>query len=303
MITENNRFEVANEEVFPKNSIYVSTSCLPGVDSLTERISLFQKNGFDAIELGAGVRMNKKDHQFLLKNKNKFLLHNYFPPPLKPFVLNLASENADIQKKSLKLIRTALKLSKDLQSPFYTIHAGFVKDPTEFRGNNYIFPSYVSNEEIHYASIRYAKLISQIAKESKLLNIDLYLENNCCTVDLVNKLLLQTQNEFASLFQSNRIDNLGILLDTGHLNVTAQTYGFDPRDFVKDLQGHIKVIHLHDNDGILDLHKPINSDSWFFDVIQKPAIAELPIIIEAKFKDVYELQKHVQWLKSELGRE
>jgi len=43
-----------------------------------------------------------------------YLIHNYFPPPSKPFVLNLASLDDKLYKQSIDLCINAIKLSKNL---------------------------------------------------------------------------------------------------------------------------------------------------------------------------------------------
>lgn len=44
---------------------------------------------------------------------------------------------------------------------------------------------------------------------------------------------------------------LGFCLDTGHANLV----GIDFEDFITTLGNHLKVVHIHDNDGIGDLHQ------------------------------------------------
>ena len=44
---------------------------------------------------------------------------------------------------------------------------------------------------------------------------------------------------------------LGFCFDIGHANLV----GLDVYDFVVTLGKHLKVLHLHDNDGIQDLHQ------------------------------------------------
>ncbi len=285
------------------NSIYISTSCLPGNISLKERVSDYRKKGFDAIELGHGISMNNEDEKYLFSNPGRYLIHNYFPPPKIPFVLNLASDKQIILEKSFDLIKTALFLSKKIHAPLYSLHAGFIRDPVGFGVSSFVFPSVEDEEEKKLATQRFEKNLKLIAQSSNELGVDICIENNCCTTDMVNKLLLQTTEEFQHFFHSQLSDNLGILLDTGHLNITAHTFNFDPMNFIDALSDHIRVIHLHDNDGIQDLHVPVNTDSWVMDILHLSQFAELPIIIEARFQNVDELQKHVIFLNNELGRD
>ena len=56
-------------------------------------------------------------------------MHNYFPPPKNPFVLNLASSNNKILNLSLKHICKAIKLTSRIGAKYYSFHAGFLVDP------------------------------------------------------------------------------------------------------------------------------------------------------------------------------
>jgi sugar phosphate isomerase/epimerase len=65
----------------------------------------------------------------LLELKAKYNLtyrcHNYFPPPPKSFVLNLASLDDDIFQMSMDHAKKALELSESLGADKYGLHAGF----------------------------------------------------------------------------------------------------------------------------------------------------------------------------------
>ncbi len=46
-------------------------------------------------------------------------------------------------------------------------------------------------------------------------------------------------------------ERFGFCLDTGHLNLIRR----DPRAVIRELGSHLKILHLHDNDGWGDLHQ------------------------------------------------
>ena len=75
-------------------TIYISTGGFKelSADKTSEK---FFENGITEIELSGGVyEPNLIENLSNLINRGiKFQLHNYFPPPEKPFVLNLASLN------------------------------------------------------------------------------------------------------------------------------------------------------------------------------------------------------------------
>ena len=79
--------------------------------------NLFLKNNIVNIELSSGKHSNQNLNEIIkLKKKCNFVLHNYFPPPKKPFVMNLASKNKSIFKQTRNLILKSIKFSKKVNS-------------------------------------------------------------------------------------------------------------------------------------------------------------------------------------------
>jgi len=109
-------------------SIYISTG-----GYRNEEISLVLKKlknqNIKNIELSGGI-YNKKIDQILLKNKKffNFVIHNYFPVPKLPFVLNLASADKLISRLTIKHIKKSMRLAKKIGSKYYSVHAGFLCD-------------------------------------------------------------------------------------------------------------------------------------------------------------------------------
>ena len=282
------------------HSIFVSTVCLPGVQPITSRISLFRSHGLNAIELGAGVSVDKDSLSQVAEMDCQFLVHNYFPPPSEPFALNLASGDDGIRQRSLELVFRALVWTARLGAPFYSVHAGFITDPTSFGKTSFVFPMPASPDEAQFALHRFTTALEIAVDRAQHLGVQLLVENNVCSRELRGKLLLQTVDEFLELFRVLPSPHLGMLLDTGHLNVTANTLGFDRMTFVGQVAPYVRALHVHDNDGMADTHKPIQPGSWVLDVLHQPEFAGLPIVVEAKFGDVTDLRRHVDWLKDEL---
>ena len=77
-------------------TVYISTGGFSKVsaDEISRKLI---EEGIDTIELSGGIHSaNVIKNLNKLKNKAKFQIHNYFPPPKIPFVLNLASEDKEI---------------------------------------------------------------------------------------------------------------------------------------------------------------------------------------------------------------
>ena len=231
-----------------------------------------------------------------------FLVHNYFPPPLDPFVLNLASGDANTREQSLDFVSEALALAARLNAPLYSVHAGFITDPASFGVTSFVFPMPASPDETHFALDRFIAALKTALGTAQQLSVQLLVENNVCSHELRGKLLLQTAEEFLELFCALQSPHLGMLLDTGHLNVTAHTLSFDRMSFVDEVAPYVRALHVHDNNGAADTHQPVQAGSWVLDVLRRPEFADLPIVVEARFETLADLRRHVDWLKTELGR-
>ena len=288
-------------ESITTRSIYVSTSCLPGEQPVSSRISVYQRHGLNAIELGAGVSVDETDLSKIADVKAKFIVHNYFPPPSEAFVLNLASSDDNIRRKSLDMAMNAIDLAARIGASFYSVHAGFITDPTFFNASNFVFPEPSGPDEASSAMNRFAVSMKLVSDHAKSRGVGVLIENNVCTEKCRGKLLLQSSEEFISLFSILQPSHPGVLLDTGHLNVSAHTLGFDRMAFVNAIAHYVRAFHVHDNDGKNDTHQPIRPDSWVMDVLRRPEFMDLPIIVEAKFNSVIELCEHVDWLKHATG--
>lgn len=281
-------------------TIAVSTACLPGSQPLPERVADLKRHGLTTIELGAGVTVGDDFDAVVSDAGVRFLVHNYFPPPKKSFVLNLASADSGIRGQSVEMAVGGLELSARLGAPFYSVHAGFITDPTGFDGTGFIFPKPDSPLAERRAMERFIDTLRGLIARAADLGVQILVENNVCAKGSEGKLLLQSPDGFAELFAEISEPALRVLLDTGHLNVSAATLGFDRAEFVRDVEPYIGGFHLHDNDGSADKHKPAGAGSWALDVIRRPALRGLPVIIEAKFADAAELSEHVGWLGNEL---
>lgn len=282
-------------------TIYVSTACIKGSEPLQQRLDSYAEVGLFHVELGAGVHVTSQDiHNLSLRSQNTFLIHNYFPPPAESFVLNLASSDSLIRRRSLELVIDAIKLTASLHIPFYSVHAGFITDPTRFGVSSFILPEPDSPDEAKKALRRFVETLSLALDIAQQYKIQILVENNVCTPDLQKKLLLQTGEEFIELLNLLPNPSLGILVDTGHLNVSAHTLGFDRLGFIEMVAPYIRAFHVHENDGHDDTHTPVTSESWVLRMLKQADFSTLPIVIEAKFQDLEKLCQHATWLRREL---
>lgn len=287
---------------FDNHDLFVSTSCLLYEQPIGSRISLYQQHNLNNIELGGMVSVTKNDLSQINLLKANFLIHNYFPPPREAFVLNLASNDDDIRKRSLEMVLKAIDLSSEIGAAFYSIHGGFITDPVSFDGTSFVLPCPESSDAAIRAIDRFVETLKTALEHAEKCKVGILVENNVCSAKHRGKLLLQTAEEFLSLFRLLSSPYLGAVLDTGHLNVSAHTLGFDRIFFVEQMSPYIRAIHIHDNDGTADRHQPIGPNSWVIDVLRRPEFANITLIVEAKFDDMADLSEHVNWLKNEIIR-
>ena len=110
------------------NRTYVSTLCFSG-KPISEILYKADINNFN-LEFSSGLPYDPNNIKFFNNFNNNFkLIHNYFPAPKVPFVINLASENKEIRELSLNHCLKNIELSAKNNIDFYAAHAGFCIDP------------------------------------------------------------------------------------------------------------------------------------------------------------------------------
>jgi len=251
--------------------IYVSTG---GRSSHTafETAKDFLNHGIRSIELSGGSYSSsyKKD-LISLSGEASFQVHNYFPPPLVPFVLNLGSQDPYILDKSINHARKAMELVCDLGGGVYSFHAGFRIDPiVSDLGKKLAKNSLYSREDCLNT---FNETVLMLSEEAQDKGIRLLIENNVLNGQNLNRFgedpLLMTNPNEINKFMKKMPSNVGLLLDVAHLKVSAHSLGFDLLEAASEIEQWIEGYHLSDNDGSSDSNELIRSDSWFWKIIDK----------------------------------
>ena len=269
-------------------SAYLSTGSFRS-RSLSEIISCCETNNIQFIELSSGLRYDENIIRQVLEATTirPCLIHNYFPPPKEPFVLNLASADPVVLEKSLDLCKRSIDLSARLEAPFYSVHSGFAvslkaemlgRPVLQSRLDSRTFVPYEQAYDIFCDSVR---ILSEYAAQARL---KVLLENNVVTshnmaAGRASQFLMTRPEEFKWLFRDLNDDNVGILLDVGHLNVSAKTLGFDRNGALSQLAPFIGAFHLSENDGKTDQNLPVSESSWFWPFVQH--FPDIPLVLEA----------------------
>jgi sugar phosphate isomerase/epimerase len=238
----------------------------------TEVIKNLLKEKIYDVELSGGKYLKKIDIDQIIKQKNKIQLrpHNYFPPPKKKLVINLASQNLLIMRRSIAQIKNSILLSKKLGSKYFSFHAGFRIDPDvknlgkTLNGN--LLPK-------NHALKIFKKNILDLNKFAKKNKIKILIENNVVTKNNFikygsNPLLLTNPKDIIDFFKKLP-KSIGLLLDVAHLKVSANTEKFSFKGAIRKLNSITKGYHLSDNDSIADTNNKITKKSSFIKLLNK----------------------------------
>ena len=252
-------------------SVFISTCCIQNNDTI-KRCQILINNGINEIELSAGNYTIKTENYLKKKIKNtKFQVHNYFPPPKKSFVFNLASQNKRIQKESIKLAKKAIVLSKKLKRPIYSFHAGFLADPNVNELGGKVKKQLLSDRK--EALKRFIKNVKYLSKFAEKHNVKLLIENNNLSQKEFNtfkknSVLMATPSEIIYVLKKTP-KNVGLLLDLAHLKVSSNSLKFNLISAVKKLKKYVSGYHLSENNGKVDSNKIFNKNTWFWPYINK----------------------------------
>jgi len=262
------------------SGIHLSTGAFRG-GRLVEMAEACEALGA-GLELSSGVRWHAglgAEIEEVAQRKGNVLVHNYFPPPEKPFVLNLASMNPETLERSKCHVRAAIDLSARCGAPFYSVHSGFAMElKAEDLGN----PGARARRERVPRAVALQIFLSSVRELStygKAAGVRLLIENNVITREQMNgesPLLMTAPGELARFFRDLDDTNVGLLLDMGHAKVSAAAMGFEPGSFFDELTPWIGAVHLSDNDGIRDSHRPFAAEAWFGQYLQP----DVPAVIE-----------------------
>lgn len=248
-----------------KANIYISTSAIKGADVINAINDLLSISGNIELSGGSAYNRNLLEKLIALKNEESvnFLLHGYFPPPEKHFLLNFA----DTGERTKDFIRTSMTYVKALDIPYYSIHAGFKKDfvadenelLSEADGARaYALDDMMKNIEWFSNEFNDARIVIENMYPNNM--------NTDCAYHMHIDDIISFYLNFPEAY---------LLLDLGHLNISAGMMDFNFLDALDELftgfSRNILEIHLSDNDGRDDLHRLIFPGSVQHEVIKRYA--------------------------------
>lgn len=281
-------------------NIYISTTFAQDNTPVSKVLYFCKKNNINNVELGSNHSFEKNYYKICKKYNLNYLVHNYFPIPEKSFVVNIASLDKKIRKKSILHVKKCIRFTKSINSKLYTFHPGFVEDPISSNksSKNYDFVWSKSKKNTYqkvYKQMLFSlKEISLYAKK-KSVNIAIETEGSFKKKDL---LVMQTPKEFIQLFKHFKPKDLGINLNIGHLNLASKAFGFSKVNFVKLLKNYIVAVEISHNNGLEDQHLPIKENQWYLKILKKSYLKNTLKILEFRSATIKQIKRSINILNS-----
>ena len=275
--------------------VYVSTTCLVNGRNVFDVLETYAEAGLKNIELGSTHdHINQLSPAEFKRYDLNFIAHHYFPPPEESFIVNLASQDPVILKRSKDQIKRSIRFCHALGIKLFTFHAGFRADPDE----KLRFPRGQPVTPYETAFNTFIESVREIEHYAQGRGIRIAIENNVLSdynvVDGQNPFLLLCEvEEFEKLWERIPSTNVGVSLDLGHLKVTSHWLGFDRYEFINKVKDKIFVIHIHENDGLVDQHRELDEESWCLKVTKERSLTHLPIVLEATNLDISQILRNV----------
>jgi len=290
--------------------IFVSSSSING-DSIEVAIRELSDSGIRKIELSGGTTFSKSILGRLKSLKKKlcldFLIHNYFPPPEKDFVLNIASPRETTRLKSVEFIKKSIQWANHLGIDRYSFHAGYARElsPPD-PGNQYfkvVSMPVIRPENVTSYMYESVEEIQKYAEDHK---VKVSAENLFPFSDEPEISLLSTPSEiFKFLEHFSEKDHVGLLLDLGHIVLSSNCYGFDKDELVdgliKKYSHKIFGIHLSGNDGEVDKHSELSPNDWQIKAAGKFDPVMIPVTLECRNLNKNKMSNQYKMLKRELA--
>lgn len=202
-----------------------------------------------------------------LARSRSLLLHNYFPPPEDPFILNLADPDTDAAAPSIALVRRALAISGACGAGHFAVHAGFLARPDVHELGQRIAARAVMNRDDGIALM--VERLLMLAEHAEAAGVRLLVENHVLSQANLesfgeNFLLMVDPDEILAVHRELG-GRVGLLLDVGHLHVSTTSLGLTPRAALAALDPVAEGYHLSSNSGQADQHGALTAADWFWD--------------------------------------
>jgi sugar phosphate isomerase/epimerase len=280
--------------------IYISSSCVKH-EKIKDSVQELVEGGFKHIELSGGTEYYNGFVDDLLELKEKYNLsymcHNYFPPPKEHLVLNLASLNDEIYKKTSEHLKQAIELSKRLDAKKFGFHAGFFIDiKVSEIGKKISKESLFNKDKSIQRFCDGFKELQNIAGDLKLyVENNVFSSTNAKTYENENLFMLTNSMEYKKL---KEMIDFNLLLDVAHLKVSAKTLGLNFERELSYMVNESDYIHISDNDALHDLNYKLQEDSDLVELLKRQDLKNKDYTLEIydgmyAIKETYKILQEV----------
>lgn len=270
-----------------KVNVFASTTFAEMGSRATDVIDVMVTHGITRIEIGSIHAYEPDLAPRLAAVPAEFLVHNYFPPPPDPFVVNLASLDDRIRDRSLRHALDSLAFCAGIGAPIYTVHPGFLSDPSEthapsLRNYNFRFEAVpAGNGQAKEAFRRFLAAVRVLGTQAGDLGVQLAVETQG-SMSNPHQLLLQTPEEFEEFLAETADLPVGINLNLAHLRLASGAFGFDLGPVLKRLAPRAIAVEVSHHDGTVDEHRPLVDGAWYWSILEDPAWLHIPVILECR---------------------
>lgn len=262
--------------------IYVSTTAFGNID--LPKISQISLECSINLEFSSNVLFDPLNIDCFYNHNGLKLIHNYFPAPKTPFVINLASENKEILKLSIEHIKDNIIRTAELNLPFYAAHAGFCLDPKiSSLGKIISVNKKIDRSRNINIFLESLKQLVSFATENGVVFL---MENNVLSKDNFDKnnnqniFLCTDSKEIIMVLEEVNSINFGLLLDTAHLKVSSTTLKKNLLKEASILLPFTRGVHHSENDGLSDSNLKLNENYWFLQYMKD--LKDIYHVIEVK---------------------
>jgi len=211
------------------------------------------------------------------EKKIEFIKRKLTSFEIKPIVhssvydVNLASLNPTIREASVKTTLDCLKMAEKLGAEILVVHGGNL-------------PSDYPLKLINKANMNLLTSLRELVEVAEKKEIIIGLENNARGFNVK-----MVKNKDEHLFFLEKINSrfLRAVLDIGHANL----YGLSIEDYTRKIKDFLVEIHLHNNEGVKDVHFPLNQGNIdikkFLDLVDELKIS-VPLVLEVTSLEDFE---------------
>lgn len=234
----------------------------------------------------------------------RFLIHNYFPPPPRHFILNIAAEDPALRARSVEFAKQSMSLASELGIDLYTVHAGYLTPLNPGKDSDFFE---VVNERIlasrRESLARMMESLETLERHAARLGMRLALENLFPANKRLNFSLLCDPEEVEwFLRQVAGLEQIGFLVDFGHANVSAYYMKFSLVELLDllmvEFRPRIFEVHVSHNDGTKDEHATFTASSWLVPILRRYDLRALPVVLESRARSADRALEELRLLRT-----